>query len=102
MQQMIDQCVQMMGGMLGNGMMMGGGMMGGMLGMLLVGTLLLGAVIGTGVGLARRVVHAQAGARQPIPLTLLQERFARGDIGVEEYQQRRSVLHTEEHGETWR
>jgi len=98
MQQMIDQCVQMMGGMMGNGMMMGGGMMG----MLLGGTLLLVAVIGMGVGLARRVVQTQAGARQPIPLTLLQERFARGEIGVEEYQQRRSVLHTEEHGETWR
>jgi len=27
MQQMIDQCVQMMDGMMGNGMMMGGGML---------------------------------------------------------------------------
>ena len=85
---MIDQCAHMMGGMLGNGMMMGGGM----LGMLLGGTLLVLALIIGGVVLLGRVLRPRAGAAEHTPLTILQERFARGELGIEEYQERCSIL----------
>ncbi len=92
MQQMIDQCSQMMGNMMNNGMMMGGGMMGGMMNMMLVGTLLVLALVIAGVVLLVRLFRTRAGATERTPLTILQERFARGELDIEEYQQRRSVL----------
>ncbi len=75
-----------------NGMMMGGGMMGGMLGMMLVGTFLVLALVMAGVVLLVRVFRTHAGAAEHTPLTLLQERFARGELDIEEYQERRSIL----------
>ena len=84
---MIDQCAQMMGGMMGNGMM-GDGMMGMMLG----GTLLVLALVIGGVVLLGRVLRPRAGAAEHTPLTILQERFARGELGIEEYQERCSIL----------
>lgn len=86
MQQMIDQCVQLMGGM-----MMGGGMMGGML---LAGPLLLLVVVGAGLSLLRAARTRDGGATTPV--VILQERLARGEIGLEEYEQRRSLLHAGE------
>lgn len=95
---MIEQCMQMMRGMLNMDMMMGGGMMGGML---LGGTLLLVAVVGMGVAFTRRVFRTSASTVQHTPLTILQERLARGEIGVEDYQQRRSLVHNGERGEAY-
>ena len=92
MQHMIDQCAQIMGNMMHNGMMMGGGMMGGMMGMMLVGTLLVLALVIAGVMLLVRVFRTRAGAAGHTPLTILQERFARGELDIEEYQQRRNIL----------
>jgi putative membrane protein len=86
MQQMFEQCMAMMGSM------MGGGMMGTMLWLLLGGTLLLIAlVVAAAVLLLRALSHRMNTTRQQ-PLRLLQERFARGELDAEEYQQRLSVL----------
>jgi len=85
---MIEQCMQMMRGMLNMDMMLGG-------------TLLLVAVVGTGVAFTRRVYRPPASTVQHTPLTILHERLARGEIGVEEYKQRRSLLHNGERGETY-
>ena len=92
MQQMIDQCTRMMSSMITNDMMMGGGMMGGMMGMMLVGTLLVLALVIVGVVLLVRLLRNRTGAAYQTPLTILQERFARGELGIEEYQERRSIL----------
>ncbi len=92
MQQMIDQCSQMMGNMMNNGMMMGGGMMGGMMNMMLFGTLLVVALVVAGVVLLLRLFRTRINASERTPLTILQERFARGELNIEEYQERRSIL----------
>ncbi len=90
MEQMIEQCtgmMRMMSGMGGMGGMMGGGMMWPMLG----GTFLLIAVaVVGGVVLLRALQNRTAMPQQP--LAILQERFARGELDPEEYQQRLSVL----------
>ncbi len=86
MQQMFEQCMAMMGSM------MGGGMMGTMLWLVLGGTLfLIVLVVAGGVLLLRALSHRMNTARQQ-PLRLLQERFARGEVDAEEYQQRLSIL----------
>ncbi len=89
---MIDQCAQMMGGMMNNGMMMGGGMMGGMMGMMLVGTLIVLALVIGGIVLLVRLFRTRISTTERTPLTILQERFARGELDIAEYQERRSML----------
>jgi uncharacterized membrane protein len=86
MQQMFEQCMNMMGGM------MGGGMMGSMLWPLLGGTLLFIALaVGGGAVLLRALQNRTNTVRQH-PLAILQERFARDELDPEEYQHRLSVL----------
>ena len=85
MQQMFAQCMAMMGGM------MGGGMMGTMLWLVLGGTLFLTALVVAAAVLLLRALSNRTTVRQQ-PLRLLQERFARGELDAEEYQQRLSVL----------
>ncbi len=92
MQQMIDQCAQMMGGMMNNGMMNNGMMNNGMMGMMLLGTLIVLALVFTSVMLLVRMFRARASTTEGTPLTILQKRFARGELGIEEYQERRSLL----------
>jgi uncharacterized membrane protein len=96
MQQMFEQCMAMMGSMMGGGMMsngmMGSGMMGTMLWLVLGGTLfLIALVVAAAVLLIRSLSNRMNSARQQ-PLRLLQERFAHGELDAEEYQQRLSVL----------
>jgi putative membrane protein len=71
-------------------------MMGfGFLGMLLIGALLLALLVG-GAGLVLRETgggsHRQSGQRQPTARQVLDERFARGEIGREEYETVRARL----------
>jgi len=82
---MIEQCMQMM-------RMMGGGMMGGsMMGPMLLWILLLVALLGIGVVLlVRFLTTGTSGAATA--MQILQERFARGEIDREEYEQRRNIL----------
>ena len=95
---MIEQCMEMM-------RMMGGGMMGGMMGgsmmaPLLFWTLLLVAVVGIGVVLLTRVLKpGTSGAG--IAVQILLERFARGEIDREEYEERRRMLVPQRKGEEY-
>jgi putative membrane protein len=86
MQQMFEQCMAMLGGM------MGSGMMGTMLWLVLGGALFLIALVVAGVVLLLRALSHRMNTTQQQPLRLLQERFARGELDVEEYQQHLSVL----------
>jgi putative membrane protein len=102
-EQMIEQCTEMMkhmsanmadghmmdGGMMGG--MMGGGMMGGMMGTMILGTLLLLALFAIGVVLLMRLGRNDTN-RTSSAMRILQERFAHGEIDLEEYQERKSVL----------
>ena len=85
MQQMFEQCMAMMGSM------MGSGMMGTMLWLVVGGTLFLIALVVAAAVLLLRALSNRTTVRQQ-PLRLLQERFARGELDAEEYQQRLSVL----------
>ena len=58
-----------------------------MLGMLLVGTLVV-----IGVVLLVRSVWTRTSGRESDALRILRERYGRGEIGREEYEERRSVL----------
>ncbi len=94
MQQMIDQCAELMNGMMGNGMLSGGmmnGMMGGMMPMLL-GTLLSIATVVAGVVLLVRFLGDRTSRNDRTPEIILAERFARGEIDLEEYHDRRRVV----------
>lgn len=82
MQQMIEQCSQMMNGMMGNGMMMS----------MLLSTLLIIALVVAGVVLLVRFLQNRTTGNDQTPEAILAERFARGEIGFEEYQERRGVL----------
>ena len=95
MEQMIEQCTQMMklsGTGMMNGMMGSTGMMGGMMSTMAFGMLLGVALLIIGIMLLLRWLTTRNGNRTGDALAILQERFARGDIGVEEYQERRSIL----------
>ena len=98
MEQMIEQCTGMMrdmGGMMNGGMMNGGmmnGMMGGMMGGMMLGTLLLIALLVAGIVLLARFLSNRGDHGQVDALRILRERFARGEIGTEEYQERLSTL----------
>ena len=90
---MIEQCTQMMQGM--GGMMsgmMGGGMMGGMMLPMFLGLLLVVSLVTLMIVLFVRGRQDTHGSQGSNPLLILQERFARGEIDVEEYQQRRGIL----------
>jgi putative membrane protein len=87
MQQMFEQCMAMMG----SGMM-SGGMMGTMLWLVVGGTLFLIALVVAGAVLLLRALSHRMNTTQQQPLRLLQERFARGELDAEEYQQRLDVL----------
>jgi putative membrane protein len=89
MQQMFAQCMNMMNMM---GGMMDGGMMGALLWPVLGGTLFLIALVVTGAVLLLRALSHRMNTTQQQPLRLLQERFARGELDAEEYQQRLDVL----------
>jgi putative membrane protein len=91
MQQMFEQCMAMMGSMMGSGMM-GSGMMGTMLWLVVGGTLFLIALVVAGAVLLLRALSHRMNTTQQQPLRLLQERFARGELDAEEYQQRLDVL----------
>jgi putative membrane protein len=86
---MVEQCMEMMR-MMGGGMM-GGMMGGGMMGPMLLWTLLLVALLGIGLVLIVRVLRSgTSGAGNAVHI--LQERFARGEIDREEFEERRSLL----------
>ena len=89
MQQMFEQCMNMMNMM---GGMMGGGMMGTMLWLVLGGTLLLIALVVAGGVLLLRAFSNRTNTVRQQPFRLLQERFARGEVAAEEYRQRLNVL----------
>ncbi len=101
---MAEQCAEMMrtmgslmNGMMGgmmNGMMGGmmNGMMGGMMWPMMVGMLLLWTLLIVGVVLLVRLMWRRGQGRTGSPLRLLQDRYARGEIDGEEYQERSSVL----------
>ncbi len=104
-EQMIEQCTEMMrhmgdhmtdGHMMGSGMMehmMGGGMMGGgMMWPMMLGMLLFWTLVVAGIVLLVRLLWNRMDGGKTDPLSILQERFARGEIDIEEYQERRSVL----------
>jgi putative membrane protein len=92
MQQMFEQCMAMMGSGMMSGGMMGSGMMGTMLWLVVGGTLFLIALVVAGAVLLLRALSHRMNTTQQQPLRLLQERFARGELDAEEYQQRLSVL----------
>lgn len=76
--------------------MMGGGMMGMIFGLLLM-ILLIAAVVVGAVLLMRALWRPGEGQRENPPsrdpaLQILEERFARGEIDREEYQERRCTL----------
>jgi putative membrane protein len=72
-----------------DGCMMGGGMMMGgmMLGMLLFWTLVI-----VGIVLLVRFIWDRTAGGHSDALSILQERFARGEINREEYEERRNIL----------
>ncbi len=86
MRQMVEQCNQIMSGM------MGPGMMGGMMMPMFVGTLFVSALVVVGIMLLVRLLQSRTSNNKQTAYTLLTERYARGEIGLEEYQERRSVL----------
>ncbi len=97
MEQMIEQCTGMMNngmmGMMNGGMMgmMNGGMMG-MMGSMLLGALFLIALFVVGVVLLIRFIGNCADGGQRDAVRILGERFARGEIDREEYQERITTL----------
>ncbi len=97
MEQMIEQCTGMMNngmmGMMNGGMMgmMNGGMMG-MMGSMLLGALFLIALFVVGVVLLIRFIGNRADGGQRDAVRILRERFARGEIDREEYQERITTL----------
>ena len=76
--------------MMGGNMM--GGMMGGMMWPMLLGMLLLWTLAIVGIVLLVRILWTRTGGGKDDALGMLQERYARGEIDREEYQERRSVL----------
>ncbi len=93
MEQMIEQCIGMMQMMGGRGMM-SGGMMGmpGMMGGMLLGAVVVAALLIAGVVSLIRRLGSRASNSVSAANAILEERYARGEIGLEEYQERRSVL----------
>ena len=86
---MVEQCAEMMQMM---GGMMGGGMMRGMMGPMLLVWLLAWLVVIVGIGLLVRLLWGRTKGSPSSPRAILQERFARGELDAEEYQERLSLL----------
>ena len=82
---MVEQCAEMM-------QMMGGMMGGGMMGPMLLGWLLAWLVVIVGIGLLVRLLWGRTNSSPSSPRAILQERFARGELDAEEYQERLSLL----------
>ncbi len=89
--------------MMGIGGMMGFGGMGGMMGqsgsipwpgwlMLVFGLLVVAGLVLLVVWGARRLAQPDGAAAYETPLTILQRRYARGEIGPEEYEGAREIL----------
>ncbi len=89
-----EQCTEMMGGMMGNmmGGMMGGNMMGGMMGPMMLGMLLFWTLVIVALVLLVRLLWDRRTGSRGAAITILQERFARGELDREEYQERLSTL----------
>lgn len=89
-----EQCTEMMGGMMGN--MMGGNMMGGMMsgmmGPMMMGMLLFWTLVIVALVLLVRLLWGRRPGSTSSAITILQERFARGEMDREEYQERLSML----------
>ena len=82
---MIEQCLNMMGG----------GMMGGMMWpMVLMMAIVVLLVVG-GIVLLVRLLSTGGSGTKSAALSILQERYARGEIDHEDYQQRRKLLQTQ-------
>jgi uncharacterized membrane protein len=78
---MFEQCMAMMGGMMGT-----------MLWLVLGGTLFLIAFVVAGAVLFLQALSRSTNTMLQQPLRLLQEQFARGELDAEEYLQRLSIL----------
>jgi uncharacterized membrane protein len=83
---MIAQCMEMMRTMMGG--MMGGTMMGPMF----FWMLLIGGLVVIGLILLIRLLWTATSRTASNALQILQERFARGEIDREEYEERRKLL----------
>ena len=91
---MTEQCTEimrMMGGTMMGGMMEGS-MMGGMMWPMMLGMLLFWTLVIVGTVLLVRLVWTRSGNGKSTAAGILQERYARGEIDLEEYQERRSAL----------
>jgi putative membrane protein len=80
----IEQCTEMMRTM--------GGMMGRMIWPIWLGILLFWTLVIIGIVLLVRLLWLRIGGGEMDALRILQERFARGEINREEYEEPRSVL----------
>jgi putative membrane protein len=88
----MNECMEMMGGMM-DGMGGMGGMMGGMLALwLLIGILFIGLVALGAILLLRGSVSGGWRGGESQALQLLNTRLASGDIDVQEYEQRRRLI----------
>ena len=83
---MIEQCMQMMG------RTMMGGMMGGMMGPMILGGLLLTAALIIALVLLVRYSRNRTPPGRTAALSILEERFAPGQLDREEFEERRSIL----------
>jgi putative membrane protein len=81
---MIEQCMNMMSG----------GMMGGMMLPMLLGVLLVGVLVVAGIVLLVRHLSSGGTGTNSRALNILQERYARGELDHEDYQERRRLLET--------
>lgn len=83
---------EMMGGMMGqmNGWMMGGGWTGG--GMLWLGLLALAIIVAMGLAIGLLASRRSAGPAADDPREIVRRRFARGELGTEEFAEAMKTL----------
>ncbi len=72
--------------------MMNGSLMGGMMLTMALGTLLMVVLVVVGIVALVRTTGVGTWVGRDDPVRILQERFARGEIDHEEYQERRATL----------
>ena len=89
-----EQCTEMMSGVMGGMMngMMDGNMMGGMMGPMMLGMLLFWTLVIVALVLLIRLLWGRRAGSTSSAIPILQERFARGEMDREEYQERLSTL----------